>query len=360
MTIWSDFFMNGGGGNTITPGTPVVIQSAGADNRVAAVALSTTKVVVIYSTSTATRAMVLDISGRTITTNTAVDVRAATSTYVSIDALSSTQAIVAFDTQTMVLDISGSTITTNAATTITNATNSMAVATVSSTVAFCLYQNSSTSVRARTLNIAGSAITQNAETTLNTAPTSVQLKASYISSTAMLVGYVGNSNLYMQVPTLTGTSITANAQSIVSNASFNATEMFGIVTNNTSKGFVSYRDATLGGLYGRILTLGSTSVTVGSASTIFAGATGMNAYEGLAKANTDQVVSIYANVDVGSAGYGVVIDDASSININTATLFESGEMRSNALARMTDTKFLAMYIDGGNSNYPTACVLDIT
>lgn len=140
-------------GDTFTIGTPFV-YSTGGDGYISAAKLSSTKVIVVYqaaANSSYGTAVVLSVSGTTITKGTALTFKSARSDYTTVVALSDTVAVVAFvdygNNQygtACVLSVSGTTITAgallvfegSASVTVTN----IAAATLTATSVLLVYR----------------------------------------------------------------------------------------------------------------------------------------------------------------------------------------------------------------------------
>ena len=185
-------------GSTITPGTPAIFESANA-TYISVTTLSSAQALVCYrdaGSSSYGTACILNISGSTITPGTPAVFESATTVYTSVTALSSTQALVCYQDvgsssygTACILNISGSTITPGtpavfefAATTYTSVTA------LSSTQAIVSYSDGGNSNRgtACILNISGSTITRGSPTVFESA-TTVYTSVTALSSTQALV-----------------------------------------------------------------------------------------------------------------------------------------------------------------------------
>ena len=67
--------------------------------------------------------------------------------------------------------------------------------------------------------------------------------------------------------------------------------------------------------------------------------------------------------DSGNSNYGTtcILDiSGSTITPGTPVVFESANTYSTSVAMLTSTKAIVTYSDGGNSNYGTTCILDVS
>lgn len=156
---------------TLTPGSETSIAVPGSCTWVGAVALSSTKAIVLYSGSgQPLRAIIADVSGNTITPATAVSVEGTWCVMAKAVALSSTSALVVYTRQSdgalraVVLSVSGSTITVNTAVTLVMGSTALAyfsIALIDSTHVIVGKSNSPGGYDFMVVTISGTTVTAN-------------------------------------------------------------------------------------------------------------------------------------------------------------------------------------------------------
>ena len=192
-------------GDGLVSGTASVFESAATDYTSVAM-LTSTKAIVTYQdngNSNYGTACVLDISGSSITPGTPVVFESATTNYISVAMLTSTKAIVTYrDTGNLsygtacVLDISGSSITPGTPAVFESAlTNYTSVAMLTSTKAIVAYKDGGNSSygTACILDISGSSITPDVPVVFESGTTSY-ISAAMLTSTKAIVAYQDGGN----------------------------------------------------------------------------------------------------------------------------------------------------------------------
>ena len=186
---------------TLTPGSETSIAVPGSCTWVGAVALSSTKAIVLYSGSgQPLRAIIADVSGNTITPATAVSVEGTWCVMAKAVALSSTSALVVYTRQSdgvmfaRVLSVSGSTITVNAAATLTMGAASVmffAIELLDSTHVLVGRGNSPGGYDFMVVTISGTTASANAVYTHTTlaSPSATSLYLAALSSSSVAVVY---------------------------------------------------------------------------------------------------------------------------------------------------------------------------
>lgn len=212
---------------TNTFGSPTLVRSvsiAGSTRPVSAVLADTDKVLVTSHPTTALEAVILSVSGTTITVNTA-----ATATLTGV---------------------------------ITGA-NGCGLIAVGSAFSLC-YSNSVPQAFARVLTVSGTTVTIGAQTTLNGKEGPLQVAA---SSTVVLVASYDTAavNIYFTPYTISGSTLTAGTQATISSS--------GILSCLTPLGtrWAAVFDNGAGTRRGAVLSLASTTITA-SAADLFSGA----------------------------------------------------------------------------------------
>lgn len=199
-----------------------------ATGRMAVAPLSNNKFIMAYSdgTNSLGRCLVVDISGTTPTYGTEVSFHTTTNpTFISICALSATQAIVCYQDGSgangvsKTLNISGSTVTVGAAFNFNaGSVNFTNVQTISSTTAMVLYNDTSNNLSTKVLTVSGTTITGGSagvvlSATANTYPALAVLSA----TTAVILWTTVSTDLRYMVHNMAGNVITpGSAATLVS------------------------------------------------------------------------------------------------------------------------------------------------
>jgi hypothetical protein len=164
-------------GNSVSNGTIATVEGTSGTDQIDLEALSATKVMMVYHRTSATasvKAIILDISGTTITPATAVVIdTTSTPNRPRVCQLSATKCVAVWyrsganDAYSVVLDVSGSTITVNSLQAIdaTATAANIDVCALDSTHAMVVYKDADTFLTAAILTISGSSISVG---TLNT------------------------------------------------------------------------------------------------------------------------------------------------------------------------------------------------
>ena len=205
-------------GSTITPGTPAIFESANA-TYISVTTLSSAQALVCYrdgGSSSYGTACILNISGSTITPGTPAVFEFAATTYTSVTALSSTQAIVSYSDggnsnrgTACILNISGSTITRGSPTVFESATTVYtSVTALSSTQALVCCSDVDGNYRgtACILDISGSTITPDTHVVFESV-NSVYVVVTTLSSTQAVVCYRGTFSNYYGTSTVLSVGI---------------------------------------------------------------------------------------------------------------------------------------------------------
>lgn len=180
-------------GSTITPATPTVFESASSEY-ISATTLDSTKALVAYKdagNSGYGTAIILSISGTTITPTTAGVFESASTNYTSVSALSSTKAVVSYQASSLgnscVLDISGTTISAGNKTTFESASSTYISSVPISVNRALICYGASSLGKAYTLPIVGSFFGVSASNCLATETCNVKPEGkAYVSGTFSL------------------------------------------------------------------------------------------------------------------------------------------------------------------------------
>ncbi len=354
MSSWFNIFMAGGSGISITAGTPAVVEAAAGVGSVGCAAISSTQVIVFYQIASGWKAMVLDVSGSSITTNTAATVESGSGGNLNTICLTSaTQAVVGYgSSKAMVLDISGATITPNTALTITNGIGYTSVVNLDSTRALVSYATGTPSVAARVLTITGSALSQGSEATIDIGTGTGASRNSRISGSQVLTKY-DTTIVRVVVLDISGTTITVNTAKNITNA-LTGVNGAGVAINNSGKATIVYTKSG-SSVQSRLLTITGSAISVGSETEIASSGTASN---GIIPLNTDQVMGVYFGGS--SQGNAIITNSTSPITSGTATQYDAGPVTFQSLCMLSETKGLVFYVDNGNSDFLTACVLTVS
>jgi hypothetical protein len=107
-----------------------------------------------------------------------------------------------------------------------------------------------------------------------------------------------------------------------------------------------------------ILDITGSTITVGTAETF---ASGTGTYSSIAKLSDTKAIVTYQDSSNSDYGTACILDvSGSAITAGTPTVFESADVEWTAVVGLSSTKAVVCYRDTANSNYGTACVLDIT
>ena len=361
----------GGGGKTspITPGTPAVFESAGT-NYTAVAMLSATKAIVTYrddGNSNFGTACVLDVSGSTITAGTPVVFESAISNYIAVAMLSATKAIVTYKDAgnsnygtACILDVSGSTITAGTPVVFESAnTEYISVAMLSATKAIVTYTDNGNVARgtACVLDVSGSTITPGTPQVFEST-FSIATSVAMLTTTKAIVGYVdvGNSSYGTAcILNVSGSTITPGTPQVFESASSNFTSVSRLTS---TKAIVTYCDVGNAN-YGTacILDVDASDITAGTAVVFESASTD---YISVAMLTATKAIVTYRDVDNSNYGTACILNvSGSSITATNPAVFESANTAFTSVATLTSTKAIVTYGDYGNSGYGTACILTI-
>ena len=353
QTISAGDFVNFVTGD-ITTGTSAVFKSSalGYYKTISAAALSDTKALVVYSAdSVLPEAVILTISGATITVGTPVILDHA-SNYFSIAILSSSKALVSYDNYAAILTISGTTITKGNSVTAGGSYNSLV--TLSDSKALLTYSDNNGA--AVILSVSSTTITVGAIMHYTSGTIAQSISATALSDTKVLVTYVADSKSNAVVLTISGTTITAGTPVLFWSSYYTYISM---VTLSDTKALIIYENGSASGSYGTavVLTISGTTITIGTAIVFRSAKIG---YISSAKLSNTSVLALYE--DEGDAGYGkavILTISGTTITASTPVLFNNKISLWYSAAKLLDTKVLVAYQNVNNSNYGTAMILSI-
>lgn len=245
--------------------------------------LSPTKAIAVYrdeGNSNQGTAVILSVSGTTITAGTPVVFETGNTQYCDVAALSSTQAVVTYEDvgnsnkgTACILDVSGTTITPGTPVVFeATATTWTGVIGLSSTRAIVTYVNGTNHGTACVLDVSGSTITPNVAAEFYAAPT-IYTVVDMIDSTSVMVAFSdsGNSSLVGMVLSNISTGFTANTPANLDSSDF---DVFSSVPGTKWLRVISATQALVvyqnqGGppnntVWGAAITLAGTTITPGT------------------------------------------------------------------------------------------------
>lgn len=309
-------------GGTITGNTPFIFET-GSTSAITTQFIDSSTVIVAYTdvgNSSHGTAQILDISGGTVTGNTAFVFEAASTTEIGLQVISSTKAIVTYRDDgnssygtAQILDISSGTITGNTPFVYSSntSTSSNALVLLDSATAVVSYRNtgSTDAATAQVLDISGGTITGNTPFVYDSNGTGNPQGFKKIDDSTVVVAYrdTGNSNFgTAQILDISGGTITGNTGFVYESAT---TSVIDLEVMNEFSAIVVYKDG------------------------------------GNSNFATSQMLTI-----VGDG----------TITGNTPFVHESAATTVNTVRALTVTKAITVYSDTGNSSFGTAQILDIT
>jgi hypothetical protein len=346
-----------------------VFESARADY-ISVTTLSSTQAIVCYSdvgNSYYGMACVLDISGSTITPGTPAVFESATTTYTSVTALSSTQAIVSYSDggnssygTACILNISGSTITPGTPAVFESATTTYtSVTALSSAQALVCYRDvgSSSYGTACILNISGSTITPGTPAVFEFAATTYT-SVTALSSTQAIVSYSdgGNSSYGTAcILNISGSTITPGTPAVFE---FAATTYTSVTALSSTQALVCYQD---GGNSNRgtacILDISGSTITRGS-PTVFESA--RTVYTSVTALSSTQALVCCSDVDGNNRGTACILDiSGSTITPDTHVVFESVGSAYVVVTTLSSTQAVVCYRGTFSNYYGTSTVLSV-
>ncbi len=239
-------------------------------------------------------------------------------------------------------------------------TTYISVAMLTSTKAIVTYQDGGNSNygTACILDVSGSTITAGTTVVFESA-TTYQTSVTMLTSTKAVVVYQddGNSDYGTAcILDVSGSTITAGTPVVFESATTNHTS---VAMLTSTKAIVTYQDAGNSN-YGTacILDVSGSTITAGT-PVVFESA--YTQYTSVTMLTSTKAIVAYR--DVGNSGYGTacILDvSGSTITAGTPLVFNSASTYYTSVTMLTSTKAIVTYRDGGNSDYGTACILDVS
>ncbi len=261
---------------TITWGTPVLFSGLGAISNSSVTALSATEALVCFrdtADDNKGKAVVLSVSGTTITVNSIVTFEADNIDAVSVVMLSSSKAVVIYNDidlfagKAMVLDVAATVITTNTAFAFTpsNTATNCIIAGISSTQVLAVYTDDDNGAygTAQVLDISGSTVSGNTSYVFNNDVSSL-FRIARISAATMAIIYdnAGDSDYpSAQILSLAGTVVSYGTPVRVINVVADE-GYFAIARADSQSAFIFYRNVTTNQGAARIASISGTAITM--------------------------------------------------------------------------------------------------
>ncbi len=259
-------------GNTITPGT--VYTTATAIGDFALTALSATKAVAVFrnTTSTFLNSVILDVSGSTITAGTVVaGTVVLRSAQLGVSTLSATKAICVYPNSSVdcvdsvIIDVSGSTITYGTVLTGATSCNNAVVTTLTSTKALCVFRNFTTGfLNSMVLDVSGSTITAGAVVVASAVNGAIPVVAT-LSSTKAIASYTtGGVTVYAVILDVSGSTVSVGttASLAVASATFVAGNVLTVL--NSGQAICVYKNNTSTFAEGLVINISGSTIYFGS------------------------------------------------------------------------------------------------
>ncbi len=190
--------------------------------------------------------------------------------------------------------------------------------------------------------------------------TTIDISSAALSTTKFVVAYHdgGNSNYGTAViGDVSGTDITFGSEYVFNSPS---TDYMSVAALTSSKFVVAYRDnansfygtAIIGDVSGTVITFGSEYVfNSGYRSD----------HESVMALTSSKFVIAYSDISNSSYGMAVIGDVSGTvITFGSEYVFNSGYTSYTSVAALTSSKFVVAYHDGGNSDYGTAIIGDVS
>ena len=352
---------------------PVVIDStvyiggaatfnAAATNFISVAALSATSFVVAYENSTTNGQVIVGNiaggGGTTITYGTPVIFNSAATNYISISKASSTAFVIGYENGTTAGDVkvgnitSTSTVTVGAALVVNNgATNYISVANASSSAFVYGYESSTTTGDVKVGNITStSTVTVGAALVVNNGATNY-ISVANASSSAFVYGYESSTTAGdVKVGNITSTSTVTVGATAVVNA--NTSAFIGISRlTGTSTFVITYASGTAAGV-ARIGSISSTStVALGAVAVFNAANTSSTAVAAL---SSNSFIVTYLNGAAAGNAKAILgtVSGTSTIAFNTAATFNNAAITltsDSGLAPLNSTSFVVGFNSAGTS-----------
>jgi hypothetical protein len=358
-------------GGNITASTPVQCNScrmipsynAYPSDFISTTLVSSDKVLVCYRNSSNNNylyAQILTISGTTITVSTPVQCNSYDSDYITTTLVSSDKVLVCYNYRlyAQILTISGTTITVSTPVQC-NGYDSDFISTtlVSSDKVLVCYRNGNNDYHlyAQILTISGTTITASTPVRCNSYG-SDHISTTLVSSDKVLVCYRNRSNggnLYAQILTISGTTITASTP-----VRCNGYDSYYFTTTlvSSDKVLVCHHNRSNNNyLYAQILTISGTTITV--STPVQCNSYGSD-YISTTLVSSDKVLVCYRNMSSNSYLYAQILT-ISGTTITVSTLVQCNSYSSDFISTtlVSSDKVLVCYRNNSNNGYLYAQII---
>jgi len=304
--------------------------------------------------------------GTTLTSGSQTVFESATTTYLSVAMLSATKGIVVYVDggnssygTACVLNVSGNSVSIGTPTVFKSATTSyIDIVELTSTTAIVVYNTSSSTGDSVVLSVSGDSISVGTEVEYESGNATYN-QVVQLSSTKVFVVYRDQDNSHYGtacVLDISGTSITAGSPTVFHSAN---TELYGLAALSSTLAITGYRN---GGVSDRgfatAMTISGTTITAGTPFQFEAGST-----DYVSAAPLTSTTALFTYADNGNSYYGTAIVlsvSGTTVSAGTAVVFESAATRNNRVTALSATECVNVYRDDGNSNYGTMVLLTIS
>lgn len=326
----------------LSVGTAAVINALAISTQTSTTMLSPTKALVAYTDSVGGKAVVLDLSGTTITAGTPVAL--GNTSRMAVTTLTGTSVLCGyFDAgatlvKAVVFSISGNAITVNTALTITGTAMtvgySTSICTLSATKAMFCLANSSQNLATVVLDVSGTTVTQGTVVILPTivvASVSPSTSVVTLSSTKAMVTYVNNANtiVYALILDVSGSTVTQGTALTVYTGTnvYNGAVVF--VNSTRAVMFYSYTSTNAAAI---ALSVSGSTITAGTPLLTLTGSFTGTAAPIAVSVTPTSLLQFSKNTGISGMAYvpvavsGTTLTAGAAVNINTvagSTLFSA-------------------------------------
>ena len=350
------------------PGTPQVFESS-TTYYISVAMLTSTKAIVCYRDAVNSNfgtACILDVSGTTITHGTPQVFESSTTQEVSVAMLTSTKAIVCYRDAVnsnfgtaCILDVSGTTITHGTPQVFeSSTTQEVSVAMLTSTKAIVCYRDAVNSNfgTACILDVSGTTITHGTPQVFESSTTQ-EVSVAMLTSTKAIVCYrdVGNSSFGTAcILDISNSTITSGTPQVFKSSK---TQEVSVAMLTSTKAIVCYRDVG-NSSFGTacILDISNSTITSGTPQVFKSSKT---QEVSVAMLTSTKAIVCYRDAVNSNFGTACILDvSGTTITHGTPQVFESSTTQEVSVAMLTSTKAIVCYRDVGNTSFGTACILN--
>ena len=276
-----------------------------------------------------------------------------------VAALSDTKVLVGYvsssQARVRVLTVSGTSISASSPYTLPPAgVFSFSLARLSDTKAIATYRNDSTTADALILSVSGTTITAGTPFNFQTTSTDPSILTPLSETKVIARTYSNNTQNYVYVLTISGTTITKGGslpldKIIINGTSLSDTQAIGV-----------YADETTDAGTAVIFTVSGTAISEGTPVVFESG--NIRRHPRVARLSPNKVIVAYSDEDHSDYGKVCILSvSGTSMSPGTPVTFEPGGIVAPSLSitPISDTKVVVAYANSGNSNFGTARVIGI-